>query len=60
MARLEDICSINMGQSPESSSYNENGEGMPFFQAMQTLVNFIRRLEFGAMLPQKLQSVVIF
>ena len=32
MARLEDICSINMGQSPESSSYNENGEGMPFFQ----------------------------
>ena len=32
MARLEDICSINMGQSPESSSYNENGDGMPFFQ----------------------------
>ena len=32
MARLENICSINMGQSPESSSYNENGEGMPFFQ----------------------------
>ena len=32
MARLEDICSINMGQSPESSSYNENGEGVPFFQ----------------------------
>ena len=32
MARLEEICSINMGQSPESSSYNKNGEGMPFFQ----------------------------
>lgn len=32
MARLEDICSINMGQSPESSSYNESGEGLPFFQ----------------------------
>lgn len=32
MARLKDICSINMGQSPESSSYNENGEGVPFFQ----------------------------
>lgn len=32
MARLEDICSINMGQSPDSSSYNEIGEGMPFFQ----------------------------
>ena len=32
MAKLEDICSINMGQSPDSSSYNESGEGMPFFQ----------------------------
>ena len=32
MARFEDVCSINMGQSPESSSYNETGEGLPFFQ----------------------------
>lgn len=32
MARLEDVCSINMGQSPESSNYNEAGEGIPFFQ----------------------------
>ena len=32
MVRLEDVCSINMGQSPESSSYNEAGEGIPFFQ----------------------------
>lgn len=30
--RLAEICEINMGQSPESSSYNESGEGMPFFQ----------------------------
>ena len=29
---LKDVCKINMGQSPESSSYNENGEGIPFFQ----------------------------
>ena len=29
---LKDVCQINMGQSPESSSYNENGEGIPFFQ----------------------------
>ncbi|MBQ4615772.1 MAG: hypothetical protein IJB29_03550, partial [Mailhella sp.] len=32
MARLEEICTINMGQSPESSSYNEQKEGLPFFQ----------------------------
>ncbi len=29
---LKDVCTINMGQSPESSSYNENKEGIPFFQ----------------------------
>ncbi len=32
MARLDEVCSINMGQSPESSTYNETGEGVPFFQ----------------------------
>ncbi len=32
MARLDDICTINMGQSPDSASYNETGEGLPFFQ----------------------------
>ena len=32
MARLENICTINMGQSPDSASYNETGEGIPFFQ----------------------------
>ena len=30
--RLKDICSINMGQSPDSFSYNKQNEGMPFFQ----------------------------
>ena len=29
---LKDVCEITMGQSPDSSSYNENEEGMPFFQ----------------------------
>ena len=32
MARLDQICKLNMGQSPDSTSYNENGNGMPFFQ----------------------------
>ena len=32
MARLEEICAINMGQSPASSTYNEDGNGLPFFQ----------------------------
>ncbi len=29
---LADICSLNMGQSPNSSSYNTTGEGIPFYQ----------------------------
>ena len=30
--RLDEACEIKMGQSPDSNSYNENGEGLPFFQ----------------------------
>ena len=32
MAKLSDVCTISMGQSPDSSTYNYNGEGLPFFQ----------------------------
>ena len=32
MARLDEICVINMGQSPDSLTYNEEGNGLPFFQ----------------------------
>lgn len=30
--KLKDVCSINMGQSPDSDSYNDEGNGIPFFQ----------------------------
>lgn len=29
---LKDVCRITMGQSPDSSSYNADGIGIPFFQ----------------------------
>lgn len=32
MARLGDICKMNMGQSPDSSTYNDHGIGLPFYQ----------------------------
>jgi type I restriction enzyme, S subunit len=32
--RLGDICTILMGQSPESRFYNESGEGLPFHQGV--------------------------
>ena len=32
MTQLENISIINMGQSPDSSTYNKDGNGLPFFQ----------------------------
>jgi len=29
---LSEVCKINMGQSPDSSTYNNNGDGLPFYQ----------------------------
>lgn len=29
---LGEVCKLNMGQSPDSSTYNDNGEGIPFYQ----------------------------
>lgn len=30
--RLKDYCYVNMGQSPGSESYNDDGDGLPFYQ----------------------------
>lgn len=32
LVKLSDVCKLNMGQSPDSSSYNDNGNGIPFYQ----------------------------
>lgn len=42
--RLDEVCSINMGQSPNSESYNYDGIGLPFFQG---------NADFGDMYPLK-------
>ena len=39
---LEEICEIILGQSPSSSTYNTQGEGLPFYQG---------KLEFGETYP---------
>ena len=41
--RLDEACHINMGQSPDSKSYNQEGVGLPFFQG---------NADFGAMHPE--------
>lgn len=32
IARLGDVCNVIMGQSPPSTTYNDEGIGMPFLQ----------------------------
>ncbi len=42
MAKLSEIADIIMGQSPPSTTYNDNGIGLPFFQG---------KADFGFMFP---------
>lgn len=42
VCRLEDICAIQMGSSPDSSSYNKEQDGLPFYQG---------NADFGALYP---------
>lgn len=41
---LKDIAKITMGQSPDSYSYNEEKEGLPFFQG---------NADFGELYPNE-------
>ena len=42
--KISEFCNVLMGQSPPSSAYNFNGDGIPFFQG---------RKDFGDKYPQK-------
>jgi len=42
IAKLADISKIEMGQSPDSRTYNDKGDGLPFFQG---------KAEFGKLYP---------
>lgn len=44
VGKLGDICNITMGQSPPGESYNETGDGIPFYQG---------RTDFGFRFPTK-------
>lgn len=43
MRRLDEICEIIMGQSPPGATYNDHGDGLPFFQG---------KAEFGDLYPR--------
>ncbi len=48
--KLKEVCMINMGQSPDSSSYNEKKRGFHFIREMQILEKNIRLREYGVIL----------
>ena len=39
LVELNEICNINMGQSPKSESYNENNIGLPLIQGNADIKN---------------------
>ena len=41
--QINEVCIINMGQSPDSSTYNKNENGLPFFQG---------NADFGVQYPE--------
>lgn len=43
LKRLDEVCNLEMGQSPSSGSYNEEKKGVPFFQG---------NADFGDMYPK--------
>lgn len=43
IAPLRDVADVQMGQSPPSSTYNDRGEGLPFFQG---------KADFGTLYPK--------
>ncbi len=56
MARLKEICTINMGQSPSSSSYNDKKEGLPFFQGNADFGDISPTVRIWCNAPTKIAS----
>ena len=54
MARLDQICTLNMGQSPDSSTYNEVGDGIPFFQGNADFGNLHPKVRVWCSAPTKI------
>lgn len=54
--KLGDICDINMGQSPESSSYNIDGDGIPFYQGNADFGELYPKLRYYCNKPIKIAN----
>lgn len=56
MAKLETFCSINMGQSPDSATYNTEGKGLPFFQGNADFGNIHPKVRVWCSAPTKVAN----
>jgi len=52
--RLGDICEVNMGQSPDSDTYNTNMQGLPFYQGNADFGEIHPSPRFWCTAPKKL------
>ena len=52
--KLESVCSITMGQSPPSSTYNTDGDGLPFFQGKLDFTNLYPIVNKWCTAPKKI------
>ena len=53
---LSQVCTLNMGQSPSSDSYNENKDGLPFFQGNADFGNIYPKERVWCSQPTKIAS----
>ncbi len=50
---LGDVCHLEMGQSPDSDSYNQSGKGLPFYQGKTELGKFSPSPRYWCSRPTK-------
>ena len=53
---LSQVCTLNMGQSPSSDSYNENKDGLPFFQGNADFGNISPKERVWCSQPTKIAN----
>ncbi len=56
-AELGEICNINMGQSPPSTTYNDRGDGLPFFQGKAEFTLLHPKVKKWCNKPKKIAEV---
>lgn len=57
IVRLDEICKVNMGQSPDSSTYNKEQNGLPFFQGNADFGEFYPKVRMWCSEPTKIANI---